>query len=102
MSTAILLAGLISVAARLYVRLRVQNQFTIDDDFLVVPLCCLISAMGVMYSVTTNRMYMMEAMMLKLPGADLPPDLIQQTFHFQKWITVTAMLCLVCDYGREV
>ena len=92
-STAVLLAVcLISVAARFYVRFGVQKQISVDDGFLVVALCCLISAMTIMYTVTVDRMYLAEALTLGLPDADLPPDFLQQAFHFQKWVTVTLML----------
>jgi heme/copper-type cytochrome/quinol oxidase subunit 2 len=82
----------LSVAARFYVRLGVQKQITIDDGFLIVALCCLISAMSIMYSVTIDRMYLAEAVAVGLPGVDLPPDFLQQAFDFQKWVTITLTL----------
>lgn len=93
MSTAVLLAVcLIAVAARFYIRLRVQKQLSIDDGFLVVALCCLISALGILYLITIDKMYLAEALTLDLSSAYLPPDFLQQIFDFQKWITITLML----------
>lgn len=93
MSTAVLLGVcLIGVAARFYIRLRVQKQLFIDDGFLVVALCCLISAMGILYSVLVDKMYLAEVFVLGLPSANLPPDFVQQTLDYQKWVTITNML----------
>lgn len=92
-STAVLFAVcLIAVAARFYIRLHVQKQLSIDDGFLVVALCCLTSALGILYSVTVDKMYLAEALTLGLSNAYLPPDFLQQAFDFQKWITITLML----------
>ena len=45
-----------------------------------------------MYSVTVDKMYLVEALSIGLPGADISPDFLQQSYEFHKWITVTLML----------
>lgn len=92
-STTVLLAVcVIAVAARFYIRLRVQRQLSVDDGFLVIALCCLISAMGILYSVAVEKMYLSEALTLDFSNAYLPSNFLQEAFDFQKWITVTLML----------
>lgn len=93
MSTAVLLAlCLLSSASRFYVRLHVHKQLFIDDAFFVVALCCMICAIVIIYSVTVEKMYLVQAFSINLPGAEIPPDLLQQLYDFHKWITVSLML----------
>ena len=44
-----------------------------------------------MYSVTVDRMYLVQALLNGLL-ADIPPDFLQQSYDFHKWITVSLML----------
>lgn len=93
LSTAVFLAlCLLSTASRFYVRVRIQKQFSIDDGFLIVALCCLTCALVIMYSLTVDKMYLVQAFSIGLPGADIPPDFLQQSYDFHKWITVSLML----------
>lgn len=41
---------------------------------------------------TVERLYLVEALTLKMPGAEIPPDFLQQAYAFHKWITITLML----------
>lgn len=81
-----------SVALRYYIRIFVQKQFSIDDGFLVFALCCLICALTIMYTVTVDKMYLAQALVVGLPGAQIPADFLEQVYGFHKWITVTLML----------
>ena len=45
-----------------------------------------------MFSVTIDKMYLVQALVFGVPGADIPPDILQQSYKFHKWITVTLML----------
>lgn len=45
-----------------------------------------------MYSVTIDKMYLVQAMIVRLPSADIPPNFIEQSHGFHKWITVSLML----------
>lgn len=83
---------LLSAASRFYIRICVQKQLSIDDAFLVVAICSLISALAIMYSVTVDRMYLVQALLIGLPGAQIPPDFLQQSYDFHKWITISLML----------
>ena len=93
MSTAVFFGlCLLSAVSRFYIRLHVQKQLSIDDGFLIIALCCLICALAIMYSVTVDKMYLVQALSIGLPSADIPPDFIQQSVDFHKWITITLML----------
>ena len=81
-----------STSARLYIRIRLQKKFSIDDGLLIVALCCLIIALSMMYSCAINNMYFEEAFTTNLPGAHLPADPLQDANAFHKWATIILML----------
>lgn len=86
-STAVLLAFcLLSAALRFYVRLHVQKQFSIDDAFFVAALCCVICSIAILYSVTIDKLYLVQAVAVDLPNADIPPDFLQQSYDSYKWL----------------
>lgn len=91
-SGTLLAVCLIGATVRFYIRVRIQKQFSIDDGFLIFALCCLISAMAITYAVTIDKAYLAEALTFPLADADVPPDFLQQTYDYHKWITVTLML----------
>lgn len=92
-STAVLFAlCLLSAASRFYVRLHIQKQFSIDDVFFVVALCCVICSIVILYSVSIDRLYLVQAIAVKLPNADIPPDYLQQSYVWQKWMTICLVL----------
>lgn len=93
MSTALLFAlCLLTAASRFYVRLHIQKQFSIDDAFYVAALCCIICSVVILYSVTIDKLYLVQAMAVQLPNAEIPPDFLQQSYDFHKWNTVCLML----------
>ena len=46
-----------------------------------------------MYSLTVDKMYLMEALITKLPGIELPVDLLQEVNAFHKWVSAVGTLC---------
>ena len=46
-----------------------------------------------MYSLTIDEMYLVEALITKLPDIELPADLLQDLIAFHKWITAVDTLC---------
>ena len=46
-----------------------------------------------MYSLTIDKMYLVEALITDLPGIELPADLLQEVNAFHKWISTVDMLC---------
>jgi hypothetical protein len=82
---------LISIAARFYVRIRVQKQLSIDDGFLIFGICCLISALGVLLPFM-DTLYLFEALAYRFPTVQLPPDWKQRTFNMHKMATVALIL----------
>lgn len=91
-ATAVLFAlCLLSAASRFYVRLQIQKQFLIDDAFFVVALCCVICSIIILYSVTIDNLYLVQAIAVNLPNAEIPPDFLQQSYNWQKWM----LICLV-------
>ncbi|KAI4237997.1 MAG: hypothetical protein L6R40_005808 [Gallowayella cf. fulva] len=102
-STAVLLgACILSVTLRFYIRLWVQKEFSLDDAFLILAVCCLISAVAIMYSVTLDKLYQIQVLSAQLPialsfGLDIEeisrnPDFLQQTYQYLKWISVNQTL----------
>jgi hypothetical protein len=70
----------------------VQKQVSIDDGFLLFGLCCLISAVGILFTFM-DSMYMVEALLFGDPAdLDLPPDWIQRAFDYQKMAAVSLIL----------
>ena len=39
-----------------------------------------------------DKMYLVLALTTKLPTAEIPPDFLEQSYDFHKWITITLML----------
>lgn len=87
----LLVICLIAAATRFYVRIRVQKQVSIDDGFLLFGICCLISAVGILFTVVDN-MYMVEALLYNEPNLQLPPDWIKRSFDYQKFATIALIL----------
>ncbi|KAF2190001.1 hypothetical protein K469DRAFT_722941 [Zopfia rhizophila CBS 207.26] len=83
---------LISLILRFLVRIRVQKQFAIDDGFLILGMCCFITAMATMYTTTMDRMYMLVALQTHAPGVIPPQDWLQESYEFHKWVTVVLIL----------
>lgn len=83
---------LLSATCRFYIRLRVQQQFSIDDWFLIVAICCLACALAILHSRAIDTMYLVQAVTTGMAGADMPPDFLQRSYEFHKWITITLML----------
>jgi len=87
----LLIIVLLSATARFYVRIRIQKQMSIDDAFLLFGICCLISALGIIYTIS-NKMYLVESLLFKVPNLQLPPDWIQQSFDYQKFVAISLIL----------
>lgn len=93
MSTAVLFAlCLLSAASRFYVRLHIQKEFLIDDAFFVAALCCVICSIVILYSVSLDELYLVQAIAVKLPNAEIPPDFLQQSYDWQKWMIICLIL----------
>ncbi|OAL65099.1 hypothetical protein A7C99_3580 [Trichophyton rubrum] len=83
----------IAAIARAYIRLRVQKQFSWDDLFLAIAFCCLSIALAVFYVIAIDKMYLTLAVQYgETSGITLPPNIIQITFDYQKWIQVTTVM----------
>lgn len=70
-----------------------QKQVSIDDWFLLFAICCLICAVGILFTFL-DQMYLAEALLFGLPGVTiaLPPDFIEQTYEYQKLVAVVCIL----------
>lgn len=92
-STAVLFGlGTLSTASRLYIRLRLQKQLSIDEGLLIIALCCLTCALSIVYTTTVDKMYLMEALTINLPSVHIPSDVTQEAYSFRKWVPVTLTL----------
>lgn len=87
---------------RFYIRVGVQKEFSVDDAFLLGAVCCLICAVVIMYSVTLDKLYQVQALGAGLPIAmdigfpfediSLDPSFFQPVYQYLKWITVNQTL----------
>lgn len=102
-STAVLLGlCIVSVSLRFYIRIKVQQAFSIDDVFLALAVCCMLCSVVIMYSVTLDNLYMVLELSASVPTAqsigfsieDLPMSsaFLRPVYEFVKWITVNQAL----------
>ena len=83
---------MLSVALRLFIRLRIQKQFSADDGFLIVAIGCLTCGQVIMYCLTIDKTYLVEALTFGFQGVAIPQDFLQQANAFHKWVTIALML----------
>lgn len=85
-------ACMTSVCARYFIRIYVQKQFSSDDGVLLFGVACLIVAMGLMLKVK-DQMYVVGANETgDLANVPLPEDFLEQSYYFQKIVTVALLL----------
>ncbi len=68
-----------------------QKQLSSDDDILLFGIACLIVVMVLLF-VLVDKMYMVEATETEMIGVELSSNFIEQTYDFQKLVTVTLIL----------
>ena len=92
-SFALLGVCFISTCFRLYIRIRVQKQFSIDDGFLLLSFVFLVAGLTLLCTFM-DKMYLMEALLFGGPEAlaNLPSDWMEQAFDYQRKI-LGALLC---------
>lgn len=81
----------ISASARFYIRIHIQKQLAIEDGILLFGISCLICAMALLF-LFLNKMYLIGAAEIQLPGVVLPLDFITQAYDFQKLAAVSLIL----------
>ena len=52
----------------------------------------MICSIVILYSVTIDKLYLVQAFAVGLPNADIPPDLLQQSYDLHKWIIICLIL----------
>ncbi|KAK2853312.1 hypothetical protein FQN49_005192 [Arthroderma sp. PD_2] len=83
----------VAAIARAYIRIRIQRQVSWDDIFLAFGLCSLSTALIIFYTIAIDKVYLTLAVQFnETAGITLPPDIIQISFDFQKWVQVTTIL----------
>ncbi|KAF3483776.1 uncharacterized protein GIQ15_03100 [Arthroderma uncinatum] len=83
----------IAAIARAYIRIRIQRKVSWDDLFLAFGLCCLTIALAICYALTIDKMYFTLAVQFNETSEfTIPPDIIQISFDYQKWVQVTTVL----------
>lgn len=83
---------MISACARYYIRVFVQKQFSSDDGILLFGLLCLVAAVSVLLN-TFDQMYVVAAPESgNLDHVSFPADFIEQSYYFQKMVTVSLVL----------
>lgn len=82
---------LIATCVRLFIRIRVQKQFAIDDAFILFGIALLTCAMGMLYFFV-DEMYQVEALLLNDSTVIISIDTINQSLDFQKWAAVSLII----------
>jgi hypothetical protein len=83
----------VAVTIRFIIRFSVLKlSFSADDGFLLIAFGLLVCSLVVMYTEVIDRMYLIVALQTGVPGVVPPPDWMQVSFHFHKWVTVCGML----------
>ncbi|KAF2837775.1 hypothetical protein M501DRAFT_920098, partial [Patellaria atrata CBS 101060] len=89
-TSALLAVSLLAIVVRFYIRIAIQKQFSIDDGFIIIALCCLIVAYTLIVMFILPNMYVSWA--VKYPdetaGIVLPDNWLEMTFDFHKWAAV--------------
>ncbi|KAG4437710.1 hypothetical protein IFR05_006793 [Cadophora sp. M221] len=92
-SASLLAICIIAAAARFWIRLRIQGEFSVDDGFLIFGLCCLISGLGFLYTYMDDMMFV-EGMLTG--GAsffrEIPDNWQQIAYRYQRNVAVTCLL----------
>jgi hypothetical protein len=83
---------LIATTARFYVRIRVQQQLSVDDGILLLGVLCLISAMALLFTII-DKLYVIGAIENGVPVDQLPSNFIEQAYDGQKFLDVAMILC---------
>jgi hypothetical protein len=75
------------------IRFRVQKlSFFFDYGFLIAAFSYLLVGLIVMHLEVLDRMCFITALQSRVEGVIPPPDWIQMSFQFHKWVTVCNML----------
>ena len=89
---------MLSLGARLYVRLLVQKQFTLDDAFAVFGVCLLLASVVMLFQFVDN-MFVAEALSMNPEGLSMNlksiasmPGVIHDALDFNKWITANNII----------
>lgn len=80
----------VTAAARFFIRIRYQKQVSIDDAFLLFGLCCMISAVGVIF-VFIDSLYLFEAIEFGT-ATSFPDNFKEQAWAVQKYSAVSLVL----------
>ncbi|KAL8835183.1 MAG: hypothetical protein Q9170_003429 [Blastenia crenularia] len=83
---------MLSVCARFYIRVVIQKQFSSDDGILIFGIACLIVAIGLLLTFIDKMYIVGTAESGNLISVSLPADYIEQSFNFQKMVTVALVL----------
>lgn len=80
----------VTAAARFFIRIRYQKQVSVDDAFLLFGLCCMISAVGVIF-VFIDSLYLFEGFEFG-SGTAVPDDFKTQGWAVQKHSAIALVL----------
>lgn len=83
---------MISAGARYYIRVVIQKQFSSNDGILLFGLLCLVAAISILLNIFDQMYLLAAAESGNLVNVSLPPDFIEQSYYFQKMVTVSLVL----------
>jgi hypothetical protein len=100
----------ISVSARLYIRIRIQKQVGLDDGILLVGTGCFIAGIVLLF-LFINQLFEIEAPAF-LPDAPIGLNFLEDAFYYQKmsaaaliltWCSlVSVKFCFLCLFKKLV
>jgi len=89
--------AIMTLIIRLFIRIRVQKYFGLDDSFLLFATVSLCVATGLLFTFL-DKMYLTEALITGLITT-LPPDFIEQSTIFHKLSDVCLILLWTTVFG---
>ena len=102
--------SVISVSARLYIRIRIQKQVGLDDGILLVGTGCFIAGIVLLF-LFINQLFEIEAPAF-LPDAPIGLNFLEDAFYYQKmsaaaliltWCSlVSVKFCFLCLFKKLV
>lgn len=102
--------SVLTTIARTVIRLRYHKRLFIDDAFLFAAVVCLCASMSLLIR-STSDMYMIEALVMKSPTVEMPPDPIAQWILLNKlnaaysvltWTTLVAVKFSFLSFFRRL
>jgi hypothetical protein len=89
----LLIICLFTTISRLYIRVFVQREFTIDDGLILVGFCCLVAGLVLFYTIAEEQFLVSDLTYNKVEALfRAPPNWLDQVMDYEKQV-ITSLLC---------